>query len=111
MARPELRDLDPDAVVRVVVVIARYWAEYGYGPSWRIAARAAGWVWRDNAGRVNSGYVSDELADRFYVLKRAGLITFSKKARSLDVTRAGARWAITAHRRTQVARARGARQP
>jgi hypothetical protein len=81
---PELRGIDPGSAARLIIAIGAHRALRGFGPSWVYAARAAGWRW--NGPR--------DLGDRMYVLKRAGLVTFTRKAHSLDVTPAGRRWAL-----------------
>lgn len=93
---PELRGLDPGAAARLIVVIGAHRALRGFGPSWIYAARAADWRW--NGQR--------DLGDRMYGLKRAGLITFTREAHSLDVTPAGRRWALAALSRERAARRR-----
>jgi len=103
---PELNGIDPVAAARLIVVIGAYRARHGHSPSWRQAARSAGWRWRDNVGRDSTGYNSNELADRMHELRRAGLITFSKKPGSLDVTQAGRRWALSTLSPARVARAK-----
>jgi hypothetical protein len=99
--RPQIpaSTVDPIAAGRLIVGIGAFRQLHGHGPSWRQAARAAGWRWRDNAGRDSTGYVSDELADRMHMLRRAGLVTFTRQPRSLDVTSAGRRWALETLRR------------
>ena len=96
--------VDPIAAARHIVAIGAFRQLHGVGSSWRQAARAAGWRWRDNAGRDSTGYVSDELADRLHTLRRAGLIVFSREPRSLDVTAAGRKWALEVLSRERAAR-------
>jgi hypothetical protein len=106
--RPRLAStVDPIAAARLVVAIGAFHQLHGHGPSWRQAARAAGWRWRDNAGRDSTGYVSDELADRMHMLRRAGLIVFTRDPRSLDVTVSGRKWALATLTPTRAARQRG----
>ncbi|HZQ03699.1 MAG TPA: hypothetical protein VFA88_06750 [Gaiellaceae bacterium] len=99
----ELRGLDPAAAARLVVAVGAYRALHGSGPSWRQAARAAGWRWRETRDHPGGPLRSDELADRMHALRRAGLITFTREPRSLAVTPAGRRWALAtlAHERAQ----------
>jgi hypothetical protein len=81
---PELRDLDPIAVARLVVAVGAYRTTHDTGPTWRQAREAAGWPWHGNK----------HFLDRMHALRRAGLIVFSRDTRSLDVTPAGRRWAL-----------------
>jgi hypothetical protein len=92
----ELKGMDPMAAARLVVAIGAHRALRGSGPSWIYAARAAGWRWHGPR----------ELGDRMYLLKRAGLITFSREPHSLDLTPAGRRWALETLRREQATRRR-----
>jgi hypothetical protein len=89
---PELRGLEPWDVARLLVAVGAYWSRHGCGPSWRQAARAADWTWREQ--RDERGLHSDELAERMQVLRRAGLVTFTREPYSLDATPAGRRWAL-----------------
>jgi hypothetical protein len=90
----DLRGLDPIAVARLVVAVGAFRALHGFGPSWRQAARAAGWTWAETRPQPQASLRSDDLADRMHSLKRAGLITFTRTSHSLDVTPAGRRWAL-----------------
>jgi hypothetical protein len=81
---PELRVLDPLDAARLVIAIAVHWTVRGFGPSWRYANQTAGLHWKG----------SKELADCMWMLKRAGLVTFTREANSLDTTPAGRRWAL-----------------
>jgi hypothetical protein len=81
--------VDPIAAARLVVAVGAHRALRGFGPSWIYAARAAGWRWQGPR----------ELGDRMYVLKCAGLVTFTREPHSLDVTPAGRRWALKTLRR------------
>jgi hypothetical protein len=93
---PERRGIDSIAAARLVVAVGAHRALRGFGPSWIFAARAAGWRWGSR----------QELGDRMYTLKRAGLITFTRKPHSLDVTRAGREWALRTLTPARVARRR-----
>jgi len=103
---PELNGIDPVAAARLIVVIGGYRVLHGSGPSWRQAARAAGWRWRETRACPDGPLRSDELADWLHTLRRAGLIVFSKEARSLDVTSTGRRWALAVLSSTRAACAR-----
>lgn len=78
-----------------LIAIAAYWLQHSVGPPWRSVGRAAGW-------HLHNG----ELYVRLSALKRAGLVTFTREPRSLNVT-AGA--AARALRRREQLRARGGR--
>ena len=90
---PDLNGISPTAAARFVVGVGAYRALHNAGPSWRHAARAAGWTWAETRGR-DGRLRSDELADRMHTLRRAGLIVFTREPRSLDVTPGGRRWAL-----------------
>jgi len=102
----ELRGLDPVAAGRLVVAVGAYRALHGCGPSWRQAARAAGWTWRETRDHPRAPSHSDELADRMHALRRAGLIVFTCEQHSLDVTRAGRRFALATLSNARAARRR-----
>jgi hypothetical protein len=76
--------MEPIGAARFVVAVGAFRAIHDAGPSWRQAARAAGWRWGGNA----------ELEGRMFTLRSAGLIAFSPEPRSLDVTLAGRGWAL-----------------
>jgi hypothetical protein len=82
-------DLSAIAAARLIVAVGAYRTLHGFGPTWAEACRAVGWHDLDYAER----------GDRLWALRRAGLITFTRKTRSLDVTPAGARWALATIRR------------
>ena len=86
--------LEAMAAARLIVAVGAYRALHGAGPSWRQAALAAGWTWREHRDGPGAPLRSDELADRMQALRRAGLLVFSSSPRSLDVTPAGRRWAL-----------------
>jgi hypothetical protein len=101
---PELRGADPRSGALLLVAIGAMRSTHQRGAAWREAARLAGWSWQ----------TAEELADRMHALRRAGLLTFTREPRSLDVTPAGRRWALSilaneraARTRTQGARVRG----
>jgi len=103
---PELHDIDSVAAARLIIVVGAYRALHGRGPSWRRAARAAGWSWHEERPRPGGPLRSSELEGRMYALRRAGLITFSKEPGSLDVTPAGRRWALATLSPERAARAK-----
>lgn len=90
----ELRGISPIDAARFVIAVGAYRALHDVGPSWRQAARAAGWTWAEQRGRRGAPNHSTDLADRIYTLRRAGLVTFTRDSRSLDITAAGCRWAL-----------------
>jgi hypothetical protein len=91
---PELRGLDPIAAARLILAVGAYRAMYGTGPSWRQAARAAGWRWCEERQHRGGPLRSSELADRMHALRRAGLLTFTREPHSLDLSPGAARWAL-----------------
>jgi hypothetical protein len=91
---PELRGLNPGAAAKFVLAVGAFRAMHGTGPSWRQAARAAGWTWREQRNRPDGPSYSDDLAELMHTLRGAGLITFTREPRSLDVTPAGRKWAL-----------------
>src|SRR5260370_31395511 len=103
---PNLRGLDPVAAARLVIAVGAYWALHGYGPSWRQAARAAGWTWTETRPHPQASLRSDDLADRMHTLRRADLIVFDRQPHSLGVTPAGRRWALATLSRERPARRR-----
>jgi hypothetical protein len=97
-------DLDPLAVARLLVAVGAYRVVHGIGPSWRQAARAAGWTWTETRAHPQAPLRSDDLAERMHSLRRAGLLVFTREAHSLDVTPAGSRWALATLSRERAAR-------
>jgi hypothetical protein len=96
---PELRDLDPTAVARLLVAAGAYRTLHGTGATWAQASRAAGWA--------GLGY--QERGRRFAILRRAGFVTFTRQTRSLAVTSAGASWALATLSPGRAARRRALR--
>ena len=103
---PNLRGLDPVAAARLVVAVGAYWALHRCGPSWRQAARAAGWTWTETRPHPQASLRSDDLAGRMHTLRRAGLVTFTREPHSLDVTPTGRRWALATLSRERAIRRR-----
>jgi hypothetical protein len=89
-----------------VLAAAAFRVRNGRGPSWREAGRAAGWTWTETRPYPQASLRSDDLADRMHTLRRAGLIVFDRQPHSLDVTRAGRRWALATLSRERAARRR-----
>lgn len=90
----DLAGIAPIDAARLVVAVGAYRALHDVGPSWRQAAHAAGWTWLEQRGRRGAPNHSVDLAERMYLLRRAGLVTFTRDPRSLDITAAGCRWAL-----------------
>lgn len=82
----ELNGFDPLEAARFVIAVGAFRQLHGYGPTWRQARDAAAWPWRG----------MKDCQDRMFALKHAGLITFEPTPRSLDLTPAGRRWALSA---------------
>ena len=102
----ELRGLDSTAAARLIVAVGAYRALHEVGPSWRQAGRAAGWTWTETRAHPQAPPRSDDLADRLHMLRRAGLIVFTREPHSLDITPAGRRWVLTVLSREAIVRRR-----
>ena len=101
-----LHGLNPRAAARLVVAVGAFRALHGYGPSWRQAARAAGWRWTETRTHPGAPTRSDDLAERMHLLRRAGLVIFTQEPLSLDTTPAGRRWALATLNRERAPRTR-----
>jgi hypothetical protein len=95
-----LRGLDIVAIARLIRAIG-VCRRHGIAPSWRRAARDAGWTWNEQRDTPGGPSYSPDLAVTMYRLRAAGLIRFSTEPRSLDLAPGAAAWALEVLHREQ----------